>query len=123
MHIDALYPSRFLRCVDLNGRPMRVTIAGIKREDLGDGHKVVLSFADGEKQLVLNKTNARAIARLYGDETRGWSGKEITLIPAKVDFKGDLVDAIRVRAARPQQPQTSTVEEPPFDDDLSDFVP
>jgi hypothetical protein len=120
--ISTNYPSKFLRCADLNGRPMRVTIAGIKREDLGDGPKVVLSFADGEKQLILNKTNARAIAQLYGDETRGWSGKEITLIPTQVDFKGDLVDAIRVRCLTPQQPQTSTVEEPPFDDDLSDFI-
>ena len=25
MHIDALYPSRFLRCADLNGQPLRVT--------------------------------------------------------------------------------------------------
>jgi hypothetical protein len=120
MHIDALYPSRFLRCADLNGRPMRVTIAGIKREDLGGESKVVLSFANGEKSLILNKTNARTIAKTLGDETRAWAGKDIVLVPKQVDFKGDLVDAIRVRAARPQQAQTS--EEPPFDDDLSDFA-
>ena len=35
MHIDQLYPSRFLRCADLNGQPMRVTVEGLKREDIG----------------------------------------------------------------------------------------
>jgi hypothetical protein len=43
MHIDQLYPSRFLRCIDLDGKPLRVTIAGLKREDVGGEQKVVLS--------------------------------------------------------------------------------
>jgi hypothetical protein len=47
-------------------------------------------------------------------------------VPTQVDFRGDMVDAIRVRAAtpRPQQQQQAPTnnDEPPFDDDLSDFV-
>jgi hypothetical protein len=123
MKIDELYPSRFLRCADLNGKPMRVTIASLKREDIGGEQKVVLSFTNGTKSLVLNKTNARAIAKTLGDETRGWAGKDIILVPASVDFRGDMVDAIRVRAAtpRPQQQQEANSDEPPFDDD-PDFV-
>jgi hypothetical protein len=123
MHVDALYPSRFLRCADLNGKPRRVTIAGLKREDVGGEQKNILAFTD-EKPLILNKTNARSIARLHGDETRGWNGKDIVLVPAQVDFRGDIVDAIRVRAAtsQPQQQQAPNSDEPPFDDDLSDFV-
>jgi hypothetical protein len=97
-------------------------IAGIKREDVGGEQKVVLSFANGEKSLILNKTNARAIAKTLGDETRAWAGKDIVLVPTQVDFRGDLVDAIRVRSARQQKPQAPTPDEP-FDDDLSDFVP
>jgi len=124
MHIDQLYPSKFLRCADLNGQPLRVTIAGIKREDLGGESKVVLSFANGEKSLILNKTNARTIAKTLGDETRAWAGKDIVLVPAQVDFKGDIVDAIRVRGARQQKPQAASPDdEAPLDDDLSDFVP
>jgi hypothetical protein len=73
MHIDSLYPSRFLRCADLNGRPMRVTIEALKKEDIGGESKVVLSFTNGTKSLILNKTNGRAIAKLHGDETRGWT--------------------------------------------------
>ena len=126
MHIDSLYPSRFLRCADLNGRPMRVTIEALKKEDIGGESKVVLSFTNGTKSLILNKTNARAIAKLHGDETRGWNGKNVVLVPAQVDFRGDIVDAIRVRGvATPRSAlvnEPPPADEPPFDDDLSDFV-
>jgi hypothetical protein len=127
MQIDELYPSKFLRAADLNGKPLRVTIVGLKREDIGGEQKVVLSFTN-EKSLILNKTNARQIAKTLGDETRGWASKDIILVPTQVDFRGEMVDAIRVRAAtpRPQQQQQqeapSPDEDPPFDDDLSDFV-
>jgi hypothetical protein len=126
MHIDQLYPSRFLRCADLNGKPMRVAIAGLKREDVGGESKVVLSFTNGAKALVLNKVNARAIAKLHGDETSAWRGKSIILAPAQVDFRGDIVDAIRVRGVETSRPASANepppADEPPFDDDLSDFV-
>jgi hypothetical protein len=123
MHIDQLYPSRFLRCADLNGKPMRVTISGIAREDVGGEPKVIMSFTDGTKQLILNKTNARAVARILGDETRVWNGHDIMLVPAQVDFKGDIVDAIRVKAAPARKPPTAATsnDEPPLDDELEDF--
>jgi hypothetical protein len=117
MHIDELYPSRFLKCSDLDGRPMRVKIQSLKREDVGGEPKVVMSFADGTKQLILNKTNARSIAKALGDETKGWLGKDIMLVPAQVDFKGDVVDAIRIRAATERSSQPDNEE--PFDDDLA----
>jgi hypothetical protein len=123
MHVDQLYPSRFLRCSDLNGKPFRVTIAELKRVDVGGEQKVVVSFTGGTKQLILNKTNARAIAKALGDETRAWIGKDIILVPTQVDFRGDLVDAIRVRAAepRPSQPAAADAhaDEPPLHDDYT----
>jgi hypothetical protein len=111
MHVDQLYPSRFLRCSDLNGRPRVLTIANLTREDVNGESKVVLQFTNGEKALILNKVNAKSIAKLHGDETKNWRGKSITLIPAQVDFRGDLVDAIRIRTT----PQLPVDEEPPFD--------
>ena len=122
MHIDQLYPSRFLRCIDLDGKPLRVTIGGLKREDVGGEQKVVLSFTNGTKQLILNKTNARAIAKVLGEETRAWTGKDIVLVPAQVDFRGDIVDAIRVRPA-PTRPSEASApasdDEAPFDDEFT----
>ena len=116
MHIDQLYPSRFLRCSDLNGQSMRVVIKSISREDVGGEQKIVLSFANGAKALILNKTNARAIAKALGcDDTKDWRGKSITLVPAVTDFKGDTVDCIRVRV-RPASQKPQAEEEPPYDD-------
>jgi hypothetical protein len=122
MHIDQLYPSRFLRCADLDGEERRVTIAGLKREDIGGEQKVVLSFTDDTKQLILNKTNAKTIAKALGNETRAWTGKEIILWPTQVDFRGDFVDAIRVRAvpqrSQPHAPTAVKPDDVPFDDDI-----
>jgi hypothetical protein len=70
----------------------------------------------------LNKTNGRAIAKALGDETRGWAGKDIVLVPTEVDFRGDMVDAIRVRTPQPEKQQAPNSDEPPFDDELGDFV-
>jgi len=118
MDIDALYPSRFLRAADLDGAPLRVTIAGLVREEVFGEQKVILSFADG-KRLILNKTNARAIAHILGDETSTWRGHDIMLVPTQVDFKGYIVDAIRVKPA-PVRKTAGNNQPSPFDDDLED---
>ena len=57
-----------------------------------------MHLAGQDKALVLNKTNAKAIAALYGKKVSAWTGKRIVLVPAMVDFKGDTVEAIRVKA-------------------------
>jgi hypothetical protein len=121
MHIDQLFPSKFLRCLDLNGKPRRVTIAAIKAEDIGGEQKVAISFADETKMLICNKTNARSISKALGNETKNWIGRDIVLVPTEVDFRGEMVDAIRVRPAPSQShpPQTAEV----LDDDLSADVP
>jgi hypothetical protein len=119
MHIDQLYPSRFLRCSDLNGRPMRVTIEGLKREDIGGEPKVILTFTNSTKALILNKTNGKAIAKAIGPETGTWRGKSIILVPSQVDFRGDIVDAIRIRAASPQDESEPPLEAPDFVDDFT----
>jgi hypothetical protein len=118
MHVDQLYPSRFLRSADLNGKPMRVTIDGLKREEIGGEPKVVLTFTNGTT-LILNKTNAKSIAKAIGPETGTWRGKAIVLVPAQVDFRGDIVDAIRVRAASPQESEPPPSEAADFENDFT----
>jgi len=53
--------------------------------------------------VVLNKTNAKIIASLHGNETDDWPGKKIILYATEVDFRGEIVDAIRVRKRIPAQ--------------------
>jgi len=51
--------------------------------------------------MVLNKTNARDIAKLlHSEETDDWVGKRITLCPREVECKGTMV--ARVESAGPK---------------------
>lgn len=99
MKIGTAFPSNFVKCDDLQGRPIQVKMNYVKFEDIGGDNKPVLYFLGKERGLVLNKTNANMIAELYGDETDAWSNQVIELFPSKTDFQGKRVDCIRVRAA------------------------
>ena len=96
MNINAAFPSTYLKAADLQGRKVRIAIDQVKLEDVGGEHKPVLYFLDKDRGLVLNKTNGSIISELYGPETDEWHGKVITLYPARVEFQGKIVDAIRV---------------------------
>ena len=58
--------------------------------------KPVLSFVGKQKMLVVNKTNALAIAAQYGNDTTAWVGRDIILKPVMVSFQGKQVLAVRV---------------------------
>jgi hypothetical protein len=53
--------------------------------------------------LLLNKTNAKTIARLYGNNPSAWTGKLITLFPATTSVGGEDVDCIRIRNETPKR--------------------
>jgi hypothetical protein len=99
MKRSELFPSRFLRHADLQGRPQIVIIKDVTLEDVGDDskQKPVIRFRGKEKGFVCNATNYDVIADAYGDETDDWAGQPIELYPTRVPFKGQLTDAIRVR--------------------------
>ncbi len=87
-----------------------------------------LSTKEMEEIADRNVTNAKAIAKTYGDDTSNWTGKPIEIYPTQVEFKGDLVDGIRVRvadvepsAAAPEQPVAEAA--PMADAELDDEIP
>jgi hypothetical protein len=102
MHVSQAFPNRFLKASDLNGN-VTVTIKSAELEEIGfdQERKLVLSFAGTNKAMVLNKTNASTIAKLYGEETDDWSGKRITLCAREVEFQGSMTSALRVLAQKP----------------------
>ena len=117
MRIDAAFPSTYSKAADLQGQQVTVTIARVVTELIGsDEHKPVVYFTGKEKGLVLNKTNANAIAQAYGYETDDWEGQKIVLFEAMVEFQGRTVAAVRVRlppAARPAKPVQAEPIVPP----------
>jgi len=116
MHRNQLYPSKYLRHADLDGKTIAATIDKVVMETMSDGQeKPVLRFKDREKGMVLNRTNLDAIAAKYGDETREWSGANIELFPTVVTFKGQRHDSIRARPLRPgDKPTVADDGECPF---------
>jgi hypothetical protein len=124
MKISNAFPSKYIKAADLQDRQHEVIMHHVELENIGDDdRKPVLFFAGKQKGLVLNKTNSRTIAGAYGDDTDEWAGKKVILFPAMVDFRGDQVEAIRVKI-----PKVTSAKAPPQDsenpgDDMDDEIP
>jgi hypothetical protein len=48
------------------------------------------------RELVLNKTNVRGLAKAFGDEMEAWVGRAIRIQSIWVSFRGQQVPGIRV---------------------------
>lgn len=97
MRISEEFPSKYLKADDLRGREVRVTIARVEREKMGDDFKPVVYFNGKDKGVVLNKTNSYTIANAFGDETNDWFGNDIILFSVMTEYGGKTTPAIRVR--------------------------
>ena len=101
--IDDTFSSPFLKAADLPDEGLAVEISEVDFQIFGKGadreKKPILSLDGHNKMLVLNKTNARTIAKVVGSPRYAeWVGKRITLVRADVEFAGDMVEAIRVKS-------------------------
>lgn len=117
MELSQVFESATLKAADLQGNEPTVKIANVEMKKFDDGNKLVITFEGKKKALVCNKTNANRIAHAYGTDTDDWIGKEIVLFVDQVDFKGELVDAIRIRTKKPPAPQ------PRNDGGMDDEIP
>ena len=120
MKVSDAFPSKYLSAADLGGNNIRVVMQNVEMEKIGDDNKPVLYFRGKTKGLALNKTNSKAIAEVYGDETDDWNGGELILFPVMTDFQGKPVEAIRVRAPQPKdnKPVAKPALEPAGGDDV-----
>ena len=123
-----IFPSKYIKADDLNGRDVLVIINDTTIEKIGDESKLILYFKNKEKGMVCNKTNYNRIAYLYGDETDDWSGKEIVLTSEFVEFQGKTVKGLRIRAPKSKAmistgrvPTKEEVENP--GDGMDDEIP
>jgi hypothetical protein len=98
MNINESFPSKYLKASDIPEEGQTVIIVRVDMEEVGKDKEVrpVLFFEGEEKGIILNKTNATNISKLYGYETDDWSGKKVQLGTAWVDFQGQSVEAIRI---------------------------
>jgi hypothetical protein len=106
MKISEEFPSKYLKSSDLKGQEVRVLMANVEREEIGQEKKLVLYFKGKEKGIVLNKTNANTIGDFYGDDSDDWYDQPLILFSIRTEFQGKPVDGLRVRipTARDNKP-------------------
>jgi hypothetical protein len=112
MKVSDAYPSKYMKAgedVDEDGQRI-LTIDDVRIEKVGQGaeakDKLIVSFSESDKELVLNVTNATTVSKLYGDETDDWIGKRVILYCTYVQYGKDMVLGLRVR---PKVPPPSKV--------------
>jgi len=95
--------SKYLSAADVGAIEV-VTITRCQRatETFDAGRKdrvniITITRANGEaSQFIACKTNVAAMRVLFGDETKGWIGKRIALVPDEDRMKGETVTCLRI---------------------------
>lgn len=124
MELSNVFGGDSLKAADLKGSEPTVTISNVEMKKFDNGNKLVISFEGKKKTLVCNKTNANRIAYAFGTNTDNWIGREITLFTDLVDFQGNTVEAIRVRAKKEAPPaRPSSAEMADRRGDMDDEIP
>jgi hypothetical protein len=85
---DQLYPNRFLKAGELQGKKVTLTIKDIDLDNLVDSDgkekvKGVVSFEGTPKQIALNKTNGLCLRAMFGKKLSEWMGKKVILFPGQ----------------------------------------
>ena len=132
---DEAFPSKYLRCADLKGKPITVTIESatletLKSPDGKEQTKTVLRFVGKTKELPLNRTNWDQVASITGeDDSDNWPSHKIELYPTTTAMRGHMTDCVRVRPpAQRELPKSSKPLPPkpvakPLEEEIDDEVP
>ena len=133
---SAFDQSRYFKAADVQAEK-KLRIKDVTVEEIGVGQdkekKLVVSFDNDPRRLVLNKTNNRILRAAFGDDCAGWKGKIIVVYPTTDEFRGRMVPALRVRIPPPKEGNRQTVAAKPkppppppdaelLDDELNDDV-
>lgn len=87
--VSELFPSKYLSVEDLQNKAFKLKIASVEFVQIhdrydGDITKAAVKFAGAQKMLILNVTQARAIAAIVGSEQfSDWPGHEVLLRPGR----------------------------------------
>jgi len=73
-----------------------LTIKSTAVETIREREKILLSFNETGKEMLLNKTNAQLLSHAFGEDYGQWVGKRLMLKLTRRMFQGSLVDAIEV---------------------------
>ena len=94
LHIDLIEESDYLKAADFHDKVVTLTIKALEVQVFegrkGDENKIVLSFEETGKKLVMNKTNDNAFAIITGKKKAAtWKGEKITVGPHMIKVGDD----------------------------------
>lgn len=108
MHWKLYIESDVVRAIDLGSKDHVVEIAKLERGKVtGAGGKksgkCMVWLKGKDKPLACGSTVLKSIAGIYGDDTRTWIGKSITIYnDPNVVYGGEKVGGVRVRPIAPK---------------------
>lgn len=116
MNIFDCFPSKYLKCTDLNNQEVELIIRGVTLEQLPDGTtKPICYFQESQRGLLLNRVNSKTLADAYSPETDRWIGRPVVLVPSRCEYKGESVDCIRMRIPQIVPAASIEVQQPQAD--------
>lgn len=91
-----------LKAADIGDQMLTYTIASVdlKKFDKGD-QKLILSFHEIDKTMVLNKTNSDFLSDLFTPDTDMWFGKQVMLFTIPTEYQGNKTMGLRLRSPAP----------------------
>lgn len=101
-NVNDVFPSKFLKAHELQGREPIVTIDRVEFEQVGQKRDTVpvLYFVGKDKGLKLNKTMANKIVEISGSAvTEEWPGIKLKLYATEATFGGETFDVVRIKSA------------------------
>jgi hypothetical protein len=98
MRANEAFPSKYLKSSGAKAAPIIATISHAGQELVGQGQdqkeKPVLHL-EGQRPMVLNRTNFEALEDAFGDSD-DWPGHKIKIHCVKTHYAGKSVDGLRV---------------------------
>lgn len=104
MQLNDIFPKRYARAEELQGKEVTLTIARVVPEKMRPNpkapevQKFVVYFREARKGVVMSKSLAYQIAEIAGsEETDDWAGKVIALTTELMDVAGRKVLTFHAR--------------------------
>lgn len=126
---EDIYGGKFFSPADLHEGPVTAKITQLEYNDelfckgAGKNARVVLTLEGHKKQIVVNKTSAKALAFAFGRDFNTWRGKTVTATGGDVNGKAAVLlrpvkDRVPPAQSKPPAPIPEPPKEPPKDDVL-----
>jgi hypothetical protein len=116
MKTSEAFPSRYLQTASVKAQPFTAVISGVTMEKVGQGvdqkTKPVLHL-EGQRPMVLNKSNFDVLCNAFGDSDE-WNGHKVKVYTARVAYAGKMVDGLRVEPIKPTPASKAELTESPI---------